>query len=64
MDDAQLELAMAEIDRAKWRSREQRIRSFCNAAWLGNLDVLVRLINSGVDINGSDANGRYGSGCV
>ena len=58
MDDAQLERAMAEIDRAKSRSREQRIRSFCNAASLGNIDMLGRLVKSGVDVNGTDANGR------
>jgi len=59
MDDAQLEIAMAEIDKAKSRSREQRIRSFCNAACLGSMDILIRLVNSGVDINGADANGRW-----
>jgi len=62
MDDAQLERAMADIDKAKNRSREQRIRSFCNASYLGNMDTLARLLNSGVDPNGTDANGRYAIG--
>jgi len=58
MDDAQLERAMEDIDKAKIRSKEQRIRSFCNAASLGNIEVLGRLLNTGIDINGTDANGR------
>lgn len=58
MDDGQLERAMQDIDKAKGRSQEQRIRSFCNAAALGNTHVLARLINSAVDVNGRDANGR------
>jgi len=58
MDDAQLERAMAEIEKAKSRSREQRIRSFCNAATLGNIDMLARLVKSGVDVNGVDSDGR------
>ena len=58
MDDAQLERAMEDIDKAKVRSKEQRIRSFCNAASLGNIEVLGRLLNTGIDVNGTDANGR------
>jgi len=57
-DDAQLERAMADIEVAKGRNREQRIRSFCNASSLGNIEILSRLLNSGVNVNGTDANGR------
>ena len=58
LDENELERAMADIDKAKARSREQRIRSFCNAAALGNEDWLARLLKSGIKINDADANGR------
>ena len=58
MDENQIERAMADVDKAKGRTREQRIRCFCNAASLGNMDMMGRLINGGVDVNGKDANGR------
>lgn len=58
MDDAQLERAIADISKAKERSKEQRIRSLLNAAAHGNMDEISRLLNSGVDVNGRDANGR------
>jgi hypothetical protein len=56
--DDMMEKAMDSIDKAKKRSKEQRIRSFCNAAAEGNMDILQRLLRSGIDINGRDCNGR------
>ncbi|TFJ86293.1 hypothetical protein NSK_002501 [Nannochloropsis salina CCMP1776] len=56
--DDLMEKAMDSIDKAKKRSKEQRIRSFCNAAAEGNMDILQRLLRSGIDINGRDCNER------
>ena len=58
-DDGQLERAMDDIDKAKLRSMEQRVRSFCNAAASGSIQALSRLLQTGIDVNGTDANGRY-----
>lgn len=58
LDENELERAMADIDKAKARSRQQRIRSFCNAAAQGNEEWLGRLLKSGIKVNDADANGR------
>ncbi|GAB5032884.1 potassium channel skor-like [Nannochloropsis oceanica] len=56
--DDLIEKAMDSIDKAQKRSKEQRIRSFCNAAAEGNMDILQRLLRSGIDVNGRDCNER------
>jgi hypothetical protein len=56
--DAIREQAMGAMERAKRKSKEMRVRSFCDAAFLGDMDLLQRLMKSGIDINGSDVNGR------
>ena len=58
VDEEVFEKAMDDIAKAKTKSREQRIRVFCNAALLGNTEAMSRLISSGVNINDVDANGR------
>jgi hypothetical protein len=37
-----------------------RIRSFCNAAAMGDVGMLQRLLKTGIDINGVDCDGRCG----
>jgi DNA invertase Pin-like site-specific DNA recombinase len=48
--------------KAKKKRREQGVRAFCNAAVQGNTDVIQRLIKSGININGTDVNGRWVGG--
>lgn len=44
---------------AKRKSEEQRVRSFCNAAAIGDMDQINRLLSSGVSIDATDANNRW-----
>jgi hypothetical protein len=57
--DATREKALDNIEKAQSKSSEQRIRSFCNAAAMGDKDMIQRLIKAGTEINGTDCDGRY-----
>lgn len=50
--------ALDNIERAQRKSQAQRIRSFCNAAAMGDVETVQRLLKSGVDVNGADCDGR------
>lgn len=56
--DVTREKALDNIERAQRKSKEQRIRSFCNAAAMGDLATVQRLLKTGVDVNGADCDGR------
>lgn len=49
---------MDDIAQAKSKSKEQRVRAFCNAAAAGNMDMLQRLHSSGIHVDSTDSNGR------
>lgn len=56
--DAVREKAMGAMEKAKRKSKEMRVRAFCDAAYIGDMELLQRLHKTGIDINGTDCNHR------